>query len=229
MALEVDLTTVGAVCGIAASVWLITRDVVPVATRVTPRIARFVKRKYAERQDRIARRRAERAEQTLRDERDTAFKAFEASVLRLRDMEQGAKKYHATEWARQIDACKRNTLRVLRNVGVKMNGGSVQLGPWIGQCKTGSIVVDWGPSRWNLGRAQLVVFWHPNPSLTMDEFFSSAFPDGTTEHVRVLSRPLSDADMDLAGWEYFAGWHTDYGYDNSEWIPVGPSRGPGHQ
>ena len=224
MALDLDLTTVGAICGIAASAWLILRDVVPVANRMAPRIARFVKNKYAERQAAIARRRAELAEQALRIAHRDARDAFEDSVLQLLAMEQGSKDYHGTEWCRAIDACKRDALRFLRQAGVRMGSGSVQLGPWIGHFETCSIIVDWGPSKWNLGRVQLVVFRHPNSKLTHGEFHGSYFPDGTIEHVKVLSKPLTDEDMEVAGWTYFEGWHTDYGYDGSEWIPVGPPR-----
>ena len=181
---------------------------------------RFVQRKCAEYQDAKARQRAELAEQEILSEREATLRAFEASVLRLVDMERSAKSYHRTEWRRQIATCKHDTLRVLRQAGVRMDGGTVQHGPWIGHFKTCSIVVDWGPSKWNPGRVQLVVFWHPNPKLTHGGFHDSYFPDGKIEHVKVLSKPLTDADMEVAGWTYFDGWHTDYGYDG-EWIPVG--------
>lgn len=143
-------------------------------------------------------------------------------------MEQGTGEYHPTEWKRQIESCKQDTLRILRRIGVTMGSGSVQLGPWIGNFESGSIIVDWGPSKWNLGRVQLVVLWHPNPKLTHGEFHNSYFPDGKIEHVKVLSKPLTDADMEVAGWTYFDGWHTDYGYDGSEWIPVGAPDSDGH-
>lgn len=184
---------------------------------------RFVKRKYAEHRDAKARQRAELAEQALRNEHRAVLEAFETSVLRLLDMEQSRKSYHSTEWKRQIAICKHDALRVLRQAGARMDSNSVQLEPWIGRFKTGSIIVGWGPSKWNLGRVQLVVFRHPNSKLTHGKFHNSYFPDGTIEHVKVLSKPLTDADMDVAGWTYFEGWHTDYGYDGSEWIPVGNS------
>ena len=181
---------------------------------------RFVKRKYVERQEKMARRRAQLAEQTLRNEQGAVLEAFEASVLRLLDMEQSGKSYHRTEWYRQIDACKRDTLRFLRQVGIRMNGGQVQHGPWIEHVKTCSIIMDWGPCKWNIGRVRLVVLWHPNPELKHSEFYDSYSPRGTIEHVKVLSKPLTDADMDVAGWTYFEEWHSDYGYGDSEWIPV---------
>ena len=80
-----------------------------------------------------------------------------------------------------------------------MDSNSVQLEPWIGRFKTGSIIVDWGSSKWNLGKVQIVVFWHPNPKLTRYKFHDSYFPDGTIEHVKVLSKPLTDADMEMTG------------------------------
>ena len=137
-------------------------------------------------------------------------------------MERSTKSYHRTEWRRQITTCKHDTLRVLRQVGMRMNSGTVLHGPWIGHFETGSIVVNWRPCKWELGRVRLVVAWHPNPSLTMNDLYRSEFSDGAIEHVIVLSKPLTDADMDVADWTYFEGWHTDYGYDGNEWIPVGP-------
>ena len=225
MGLDADLTTVGAICGIAASVWLVMRDVAPLAARVAPRVIRLAKIKYANSRAAVAQRDAKRAERVQLAERRVVFKAFEASVSQLRLMEQQTKKYHATEWIRQIETCKRNTLQVLRRVGVNMGEGSVRLGPWIGRFETGSIIVDWGPSRWNLGRVQVVIFWHPSRTLTYDDFHNSYFPDGTIEHVKVLSKALTDADMEVAGWKYFDGWHTDYGLDG-KWLPVGR---PDHQ
>ena len=177
------------------------------------KLIRFVKRKYAERQDANARKRAELAEQALRNEQHTVLEACEASVLRLLDMEQGLKDYHGTEWRRAIDACKRDALRVLRQVGFTMDRNSVQYGPWIGHFDTGSIVVNWRPCKWKLGRVRLAVAWYPNPKFTC----------GDSQHAVVLSKLLTDTDMDVVGWTYFEAWHTDYGYDESRWILVGSS------
>lgn len=211
MTLDLDLTTVGAICGIAASVWLILRDVVPLASRTTPRVVRFVKRKYSEHRDANAREQAELAEQALRNERRAVLEVFETSVLRLLDMEQSRKSYHSTEWKRQIVICKHDALRALRQTGIKMGSNSVHHGPWIVRFETGSIVVDWGPCKRNLGRVRLVVFQHPNPSLTMDDLFDFQFSDRPIELVKVLSKFLTDADMKMVGWEYYNGWSDDDG------------------
>ena len=182
----------------------------------------FVKRKYAERQDANARERAEQAEQVLRNEQCAVLKACEASVLRLLDMERSRKSYHRTEWRRQIASCKHDTLRVLRQEGVRVSSGSVQHGPVLKNCEAGSIIMDWGLSKWNLRRLQLVVLWHPNPKLTYREFLDS-YTEGAIEHVKVLSMPLTDADMEVAGWTYPEGWHPDEGHDGSEWFPINSS------
>lgn len=216
-AVPVDVALVGIVSAVVVAtaavltlVWKLMGSPTPLSHQNLAKPIRFAKRKYAGRQAAKARQHAELAEEVLRCEREATLRAFEASVLRLLDMERSAKSYHSTEWRRQIATCKHDTLRVLRQAGVRVGSGWVQHGPWIGHFKTCSIVVDWGPSKWNLGRVQLVVFWHPNPSLTVDEFFSSDFPDGTIEHVKVLSKSLTDADMEVAGWECFGPWRADF-------------------
>ena len=146
------------------------------------------------------------------------LEAFEASVLRLLDMERSGKSYHGTEWRRQIATCKHETLRVLRQAGIRMDSGFVEYGPRIWRVKNCSIVVDWRPCKWKLGRVRLTAVWYPNPKSIC----------GEPQHVTVLSKPLTDADMEVAGWTYFEGWHTDYGYDG-EWIPVGAPDSDGRQ
>lgn len=226
-AVPVDAALVGIISAVVVAtaavltlVWKLMGSPTPLSHQNLVKPIRFAKRKYAERQAAKARGQAELAERVLRSQQEASLEAFEASVLRLLDMERSAKSYHCAEWRRQIATCKHDTLRVLRQKGIRMDGGSVQYGPWIRHFETCSTVVDWGPSKWNPGRVQLVVFWHPNPKLTHGGFHDSYFPDGKIEHVKVLSKPLTDADMEVAGWTYFDGWHTDYGYDG-EWIPVG--------
>ena len=131
-------------------------------------------------------------------------------------MQQGMVKYHETEWKRQIQTCKHNAIEVLQLLSAKRNDGSVKDGNRLLNRQTGSIIVGWGPSRWNVGRVQVMILWHPNPALTWDEFYNSHSPDGTIEDVKVLSKPLTDSDMEMVGWGYFDGWRDD------EWTPVGP-------
>ena len=185
---------------------------------------RFVKRKYAKRQKVKDRQRKERDEQARLAQRHATFEAFRRSVHRLWCMERGVAEYHRTEWKRQIEICKRDVLQVLRCLGIKMNEGYLDQGPRIVNCEAGSIIIDWDASKWHIGRVQIVIYWHPNPSLTVHAFYSSAFPDGTIEHVRVLSKPLTDEDMEIVGWTYFEELHSDYGYGDDKWIPVGLSR-----
>ena len=216
-AVPVDAALVGIISAVVVAtaavltlVWKLMGSPTPLSHQNLAKPIRLAKRKYAERQTATAQRQTELAERALRRGQEARRRAFEASVLRLLDMERSAKSYHHTEWRRQIDLCKHDTLRVLRQAGVKMGSGGLDHGPRVMNRETGSIVVGWDRSKWNRGKVQLVVWWHPNPSLTVDEFFRSDFPDGTIEHVKVLSKPLTDADMEVAGWECFGPWRADF-------------------
>ena len=226
--MPVDVALVGIVSAVVVAtaavltlVWKLMGSPTPLSHQNLAKPIRFAKRKYAGRQAAKARQHAELAEEVLRCEREATLRAFEASVLRLLDMERSVKSYHRTEWRRQIATCKHNTLRVLRQTGVRMDGGTVQHGPGLRNFESGTIIVDWGPSKRNLGMVRLVVLWHPNPSLTEGEIYSSEFADGTIEHVEVLSELLTDADMEVANWTYFEAWRTGYWPGGGEWIPVG--------
>ena len=60
----------------------------------------------------------------------------------------------------------------------------------------------------------------------MGEIYSADFADGAIEHVKVLSKLLTDADMEIVDWTYPEAWRTGYWPDGSEWIPVGRSAAP---
>ena len=206
MAFDVDLTTVGAVCGIAASVWLITRDVVPVVVRMSLNITRFVKRKHAENQAATAQRYAESSKLVKHEERLAAFNALEASVDQLRLMEQRRTKYHKVEWKRQIRDCKERTVRYLSLKGTQIAKDKYTLGPLPIQSGDGTIIIAWEPSEWNRGKVQIDLYWHPNSLLTHEELIRFRFAHEPREHLKVFSRPLTDGDMNAVGWEYPDIW-----------------------
>lgn len=210
MALEFDLTTIGVACGIAASVWLIIRDVVPIATRVSLRVARFVKCKYTERQTTTGQRDDEAAKRVQHEEECAAFSALEASINQLRLMEQGQAKYHEAEWKRRALDCKADAVRYLglRGVQIAKDGHSIEPLPL--QSNNGTIIIDWEPSKWSRGKVQLVLYWHPSSPLTHEEFIKFRFAREPREHMKVLSKPLTDADMNAVGWEYPDRWHDEF-------------------
>ena len=171
---------------------------------------RFVKRKYAEHQAATAQRYAERAKLAEREEQRAAFSVLEASVDQLRLMEQGWVKYHKVEWKRQIHDCKERTVRYLSLIGVQIAKDRFSTGPLLRQSKNGTIIITWGTTKWNRGKVQIVLDWHPSSPLTQDEFIKFYFADEPREHVTVFSRPLTDAEMNAVGWEYPDRWNEEF-------------------
>lgn len=187
-------------------VWKLMGSPTPLSPENLTKPLRLVKRKLDAHRVAVAEKQATKAEQIKRRERTIAFQSLETSVNRLRCMEQRKGSFVSSEWKRQVAACKEDALRVLGLIGVRIVSDSAHLGPSIINCEAGSIIVDWGPSRWNRGQVQIAVYWHSNPRFTRTDFMNSYFFDGTIEHVKVLSRPLTESDMRAIGWEYFSGW-----------------------
>ena len=99
------LTQIGAIAGIAAAVWLIIRDVVPLAFRLIGPTREWARRTQRSRQ--AARdKRAKELSKSKEELRIMDFRAeYRRVIMRLREMELDDKSYHTTEWKRQIRAC----------------------------------------------------------------------------------------------------------------------------
>ena len=191
-------------------IWYLMGSPTPLSPANVRKPFRFAKRKYAERQTAADQRYAERAKLAQREEQRAAFSMLEASVDQLRLMEQGRAKYHKVEWERQIRDCKERTVRYLSLIGVQIAKGGFSIGPLPKQSKNGTIIISWGVSKWNRGKVQIILDWHPSSPLTQEEFIKFLFADEPRKHVTVLSRPLSDADMNAVGWEYPDRWNDEF-------------------
>ena len=191
-------------------IWYLMGSPTPLSPANVRKPLRFAKRKYAERQTAADQRYAERAKLAQREEQCAAFSALEASINRLRSMEQGQAKYHEAEWRRQALDCKADAVRYLGLRGVQITKDQPRLGPLPIQSKNGTIIIDWEPSKWRRGKVQLVLYWHPSSPLTHEEFIKFRFAREPREHMRVLSKPLTDADMSAVGWEYPDRWNDEF-------------------
>ena len=174
------------------------------------KIMRLVKRKQADRRTATNQRNGEVAKLAQREEQRVAFSALETSINRLRLMEQGQAKYHEAEWRRQALDCKVDAVRYLSLRGVQITKDQPHLGPLPIQSKHGTIIIDWGPSKWSRGKVQLDLYWHPSSPLTHEEFIKFRFAREPREHMKVLSKPLTDADMNAVGWEYPDRWNDEF-------------------
>ena len=84
------------------------------------------------------------------------------------------------------------------------------MGPLPIQSNNGTIIIAWEPSKWIHGRVQIDLYWHPSSPLTHEEFIKFRFAREPREHMKVLSKPLTDADMSAVGWEYPDRWNDEF-------------------
>ena len=208
---------VAAIVAVLGLVLMLMGSPAPLSRENLARPIRFAKRKHADHKAAADQRDAERAECAWREEESAAFDALEASVNQLRAMEAANANYHESERHRRVRACKEAALRYLRLLGTKV---TTDARPVLLPGEDDTIILDWGPSERYRGKVQLFVYQLLASSLTHQEYLEFRRADEADRPGKILSEPLTDADMSAVGWEYPDSWHDDIEKDR---IPDGAS------
>ena len=221
-AVHIDAGSVGIVSAIIVAamavlglVWKLMGSPTPLSRQNLARPIRFVKRKYAACRNAATQRDAERAKRARREEVGAAFDAFEASVNQLRTMKAEPANYHESEWNRRTRACKEDALRYLRLGGVIVTTDRWHDPPLALPSKDGTIILDWRSSERYRRKVQLSIYWDPRSSLTQQDLLEFRRANEADRHGKILSEPLTDADMNAVGWEYPDSWNDDIPCDVS--------------
>ena len=200
---------IGVAVAVFTLVWALMGSPAPLSRQNLARPIRFVKRKYADCRAAADQPDAGRAKCAWRGEESAAFDALEASVDQLRAMQAEPANYHESEWNRRARACKEDALRYLRVKGVKVTTDRWHRPPLALPSKDGTIIMDWRPSERYRRKVQLFVYWDPRSSLTRQDLLEFRRADEADRRGKILSEPLTDADMNAVGWEYPDSWNDD--------------------
>ncbi len=207
------LTQIGAIAGIAAAVWVVVRDVVPLTFRSVRRTREWLKQNRLNRQTARERKANEsrRAAQELlaRERAKTEAKlrdALRSAVVRLHEMESGNASYYATEWKSQKSLCKDAVFGIAQYMDYQFStSGSNWNNVACTNYETDTIIFHVVKSRWRKRTLQLYILVHPSPSLTNDQYGWSELNGGSAT---VLSTPFTTADLTRLGWEFPDEWEA---------------------
>ena len=198
-----------AVVAVLGLLWKLMGSPTPLSRENLARPIRLAKRKHADHKTATDQRDAERAECAWREEESAAFDALEVSVNQLRAMEAANANYHESERHRRVRACKGAALRYLSSRDVKVASDRWTTSPLPLSVEGGTVILDWQPSEQYRGRVQLSIYRDPRSSLTRGELFEFRKADEADRPGKILSEPLTDADMNAVGWEYPDSWNDD--------------------
>ena len=201
-----------AVVAVLGLLWRLMGSPTPLSRENLARPIRFAKRKHADHKAATTQRNDERTECAWHEEESAAFDALEASVNQLRAMEAENANYHESERHRRVQACKEAALRYLRIRRVKVATDRWTTSPLPLPGEGGTLILDWQPSEQYRGKVQLSIYRDPRSSLTWGELFEFRKADEADRPGKILSEPLTDADMNAVGWEYPDSWNDDIPY-----------------
>ena len=190
------LTQIGAIAGIAAAVWLIVRDAVPLAVRSIRTTQEWAKRKWRCREEARAKREAVRQELVHEAEVDELLKEFQSAALRLRCILHSGDRYHPAELSRQQRSCKDLAIRYMAASGTRLSQRYLVKWCRLVRSETETLLISLHIKPPIDKALWVVVRWHPDP-----EFSGSEGDEAWRQLETVLARTVDDQELADVGWE----------------------------
>ena len=201
------VAVLGLILGILAN-YTNFRNSVAYATRDASKLHRWIKRRTKELWQAfplssIARieREAELLEQQQMVELAELREQFRSAALSLHSILRDPSRFHASELKRQQRWCKAFAIRRMKDYGCNIDSGSAEKDRLAERCDNATLLISLHTDPPREKRLWIVVRWHPNPSLNLDTGHGDEYDLFET----LLAAPLTDQELEDAGWAPFAG------------------------